>query len=125
MDSVNQFTRQKYLNLETFRRSGEGMKTPVWFTQEGEILYVRTVANSGKVKRVRNNSRVNIAPCRMDGSITGEWVPAHAREIIDPEIDSKVDELLDKKYGLVKKILSRRSAKENRQDTILEITITR
>lgn len=124
MNTLEQFNHQKYLNIETFRRSGEGMKTPVWFTQEGDKIYVRTVANSGKVKRVRNDSRVNIAPCRMDGNVTGEWVPAQAREVIDPEIDKKVDKLLDKKYGLMKKILSRRAEKEGRQDAILEIKIT-
>lgn len=123
MDELNQFNRQKYLNLETFRRSGESMKTPVWFTQEGETIYVRTMANSGKVKRVRNNSRVNIAPCRMDGTVTGEWIPAQAREVPGIEIDTKVDRLLDKKYGIIKKILTRQAKKEGRQDTILEIKI--
>jgi uncharacterized protein len=123
MDALKQFNGKKYLNLETFRRSGESMKTPVWFTQEGETIYVRTVANSGKVKRVRNNNRVNIAPCRMDGSVTGEWVPAQACEVTKGDIDKKVDRLLDKKYGLIKKILTPRSEKEGRQDTILEIKI--
>jgi uncharacterized protein len=122
MDTLKQFNHQKYLNLETFRRSGESMKTPVWFTQEGDKIYVRTVANSGKVKRVRNNSHVNIVPCRMDGSVTGEWVPAQAVEVCDPNIALTVDKLLDKKYGLMKKILSRRAEKEGRQDTIIEIT---
>ena len=62
MKSLDQFQKQKYLNLETFRKSGESMRTPVWFVQDGESLYVHTVANSGKVKRIRNNGRVNIAP---------------------------------------------------------------
>jgi uncharacterized protein len=124
MNTLEQFNHQKYLNIETFRRSGEGMKTPVWFTQEGDKIYVRTVANSGKVKRVRNDSRVNIAPCRMDGNVTGDWVPAQAVEVCDADIAIKVDKLLDKKYGLMKKILSRRAEKEGRQDAILEIKIT-
>ena len=79
MKSLDQFQKQKYLNLETFRKNGESMKTPVWFVQDGETIYVQTVANSGKVKRIRNNGRVNIAPCKMDGTPAGTWVPANAR----------------------------------------------
>jgi uncharacterized protein len=121
VSSLDQFTKKKYLNLETFRRNGESMKTPVWFVQDGETIYVRTVANSGKVKRIRNNAQVNIVPCKVDGTVVGAWVPAVACEIIDPEIDQKVDKLLDKKYGLLKKIFTRQAAKDGRKDIILVI----
>ena len=123
MNSLEQFAKKQYLNLETFRKSGESMKTPVWFAQDGEILYVQTVANSGKVKRVRNNGRVNIAPCKMDGVLVGTWVPADAREITDAEVSKKVNRLLDKKYGLMKKMFSLGAARQGRQDTILEIKL--
>ena len=123
MSLLDAFAKQKYLNLETFRRSGESMKTPVWFVQDGETIYVRTLANSGKVKRIRNNGRVTIVPCKMDGTVTGTWMPAVAREIQNPEVDRKVDRLLDKKYGLMKKILTRQAAKAGRKETILEIIL--
>lgn len=114
--------RQQYLNLETFRRSGESMKTPVWFVEDGNKLYVRTIANSGKVKRIRNNGQVNIAPCKVDGALLGEWIPAQAREIHDNEIATKVDRLLDKKYGLMKKMFALSSALQGKKYTVLEIT---
>jgi len=60
MDTL--FINQKYINLETFRRDGRGVRTPVWFVQDGASLYVRTVADSGKVKRIRNQTQVNISP---------------------------------------------------------------
>jgi PPOX class probable F420-dependent enzyme len=123
MDKLNQFEKQKYLNLETFRKSGESMKTPVWFTQDGQTIYVLTMANSGKVKRIRNNGRVNIAPCRMDGKLTGTWVPALAQQVTDLAVSTTVDHLLDRKYGLLKKMFLSRSSKENVQDAILEIII--
>lgn len=123
MESLDQFSKQKYLNIETFRRNGESMKTPVWFVQDGEILYVQTVANSGKVKRVRNNGQVNITPCKMDGTPTGAWVPAEAREIIAAETSLKVNRLLEKKYGLMKKLFALQAARQSRQDTILEIKL--
>lgn len=114
---------QQYLNLETFRRSGVGMKTPVWFVQDGEILFVRTITNSGKVKRIRNNEQVNIAPCKMDGALLGEWIPASAREVKDDDTNRKVDRLLDKKYGLMKKIFAMASALNGRKYTVLEIKV--
>jgi PPOX class probable F420-dependent enzyme len=124
MSALDQFSKQKYLNLETFRKSGESMKTPVWFAQEGETIYIQTVANSGKVKRIRYNGRVNVTPCKMDGTPTGTWVPAYAVEIADAEITKKVNRLLDKKYGLMKKMFSLGSSRQGRQDTILEIKLT-
>ena len=77
---LEQFLKRKYINLETFRRSGESMKTPVWFVQDDKAIYVQTVANSGKVKRIRNNGQVNIAPCLMNGKLVSKWTPALARE---------------------------------------------
>ena len=122
MSVLDQFTKQKYLNLETFRRNGEGVKTPVWFVQDEETLYVRTIANSGKVKRIRRNGRVNIVPCEADGKVIGTWVPARAKEVTSPETLKKVDHLLDDKYGLMKKMFAFSSALEGRNYTILEIT---
>ena len=123
MTSLEQFKNQKYLNIETFRRNGESMKTPVWFVQDDGVFFVQTEANSGKVKRIRNNRRVNIAPCKMDGTATGAWVAADAREITDAEIAKKVSGLLEKKYGLMKKIFSLQAARQGRKDTILELRL--
>lgn len=123
MKTLEAFQQQQYLNLETFRKSGLGVKTPVWFVQDGEILFVRTVANSGKVKRIRNNPQVNIAPCKVDGTLLGDWVPALARELKDQESERKVERLLDKKYGLMKKMFALLSALQRRKGTILEIKV--
>ena len=125
MGNIDQFARQKHLNLETFRKGGAGVKTPVWFVQEGETLYVQTRADSGKVKRIRRDGRVNVAACRMDGRVTGAWVPARAREASDPDITVKVNRLLDKKYGLLKKLFERQRDSRGAEDTILEITFSR
>ena len=117
------FNKQKYLNLETFRKSGVGVKTPVWFVQEGEVLYVRTIADSYKVKRIRNNPQVNIAPCKMDGKLLGDWLQADAREVFGEDIDRKVDRLLDKKYGLMKKLFTMAGGREGRNNTIIELKV--
>ncbi len=100
-DSLNQFDGKPFLNLETFRRSGQGVRTPVWFTQDGVTLYVRTVAGSGKVKRVRNNGTVRIVPCEANGTPTGKWVAAQAVEVTDEGTAKLVAGWLEKKYGTV------------------------
>ena len=123
MNAIDQFGKKKYLNLETFRKNGASMKTPVWFIQDSGILYVQTVANSGKVKRIRNNGRVNITPCKVDGTPIGTWLPANAKEIVDEEIARKVNCLLEKKYWLVKKLFSMGTAHPDRRATILEIKL--
>jgi PPOX class probable F420-dependent enzyme len=119
----DQLDRQQYINIETFRKSGLGVRTPVWFVQEGETVFVRTVDKSGKVKRIRNNEQVNIAPCKMDGTLLGNWAPATAREVQDGTTGKKVDNLLDKKYGLMKKMFALASAIQGRKYTVLEVKI--
>jgi hypothetical protein len=99
------FEKQAYLNLETFRKSGAGVPTPVWFVEDQGVLYVRTFDNSGKVKRIRNNGRVRIAPCDARGGLRGEWVEAQASLVTDPVLAEAVEQLLNRKYGLQKRLL--------------------
>jgi hypothetical protein len=50
-------------------------------------------------------------------------MPANAMEICDPEVLRKIDRLLDRKYGLMKKLFSLGAARQSRQDTILAIQL--
>ncbi len=99
MTDLKQFKDQEFLSLETFRKSGIGVKTPLWFAQEGEILYLWTNAESGKIKRIRNNAMVNIAPCKRFGEITGEWVAAQASVDASDAAVRHVEMLLRQKLG--------------------------
>jgi PPOX class probable F420-dependent enzyme len=107
------FAGHKYLNLETFKKSGEGVKTPVWFAadpandlaSDSARLYAYTIGNSGKVKRIRNNARVRIAPCNAGGKLLGEWVEARAEIVTGPEAEYG-DSLLNKKYLPWKQLLN-------------------
>jgi PPOX class probable F420-dependent enzyme len=120
-DFQNRFKNQNYLNIETFRKNGESVPTPVWFVQDGPDLYIRTGANSGKVKRIRNNSRIQVAPCKMDGTPVGDWVTASGVEITDPTTDKHVDQLLGKKYGLQKSIFAWAGRLRKEKYTILKV----
>lgn len=103
---LQSFEKQAYLNLKTFRKSGVGVPTPVWFAESQGVLYVRTIDGSGKVKRIRNNRQVQVAPCDSRGKLLGEWHAAQARLVDDPAILEQVDRLLDKKYGLQRTLFS-------------------
>ena len=99
-DRLASFRHQKYLNLETFRRDGQGVKTPVWFVlRENGAFYVYTEARSWKVRRIRHNPRARIAPCDMRGNVSGEWQEATA-QIVSGEEEQAANHLLDRKYFL-------------------------
>jgi PPOX class probable F420-dependent enzyme len=102
-DAIAQFAHAKYLNLETFRKTGVGIRTPVWFAQEPgrEVFYVYSEADAGKIKRVRNNPKVRIAPCNFRGNLLGAWVDARAR-ICQPDEALHGQQLLRDKYWLKK-----------------------
>jgi PPOX class probable F420-dependent enzyme len=89
-----------FIVLETFRKSGEGVKTPVWVTAEGDKLFVWTQDNTGKVKRIRNNGRVRLAVSDSRGTPKGEWVEAQARVLPDPAEATKQEDRIRSKYGL-------------------------
>ena len=93
------FGNHSYIALETFKKSGEGVKTPVWFVLHNDALYVYTEADSWKVKRIRNNPRVRVALCNIRGHVKGEWVDARAT-LIDGDERLTADKLLDRKYLL-------------------------
>lgn len=123
-EKLKQFEGKSFLNLETFRKNGDGVKTPVWFTRDGETVYVRTVAGSGKVKRVKNNGSVKITPCEANGTPTGEWIAAQAVEVTDPKSADLVRRLLEKKYGAVQvKAFAAVTAMRREKYTVLKIQL--
>jgi hypothetical protein len=123
MKPLETFTDQPYLNLETYRRNGEALRTPVWFVRANDRLYIRTVAGSGKVKRIANQPSVRIALCTVNGELSGPWIAARARELqADPELDARIDRLLEDKYGALKRELAERAAREGRVYTLLELS---
>ncbi len=113
-DAIAQFAKAKYMNLETFRKTGVGVCTPVWFAQDSgsassadassdgsTIFYVYSAPDSGKVKRIRNNRAVRVAPCDFRGNLRGAWVDGHAR-ICDGAEAAHGQDLLRRKYGWMK-----------------------
>src|SRR5262249_33844120 len=87
------------MSLETFKRNGQGVRTPVWFVPYNDALYVYTEADSWKVKRIRNNPHVRVAPCTVRGDIKGPWVHATA-SLVEGNERLVADKLLNRKYPL-------------------------
>ncbi len=123
MDTAAPFANHKYLNLETYKRDGRGVKTPVWFaTGEAGALYVYTEAASWKVKRIRRNPNVRIAPCDMRGTLKGTWYNATAR-IVTGEEERMASRLLDQKYFL-KKIFNLLARLNRHQRAMIKIEMS-
>lgn len=88
----------RYISLTTYRRSGDGVATPVWFAFVGGRAYVYTGLESGKAKRIRHTSRVLVAPSDARGRIQGASVEAVARLVNEPGDETVADRALREKY---------------------------
>ena len=91
----------KYIALETFRKSGQGVITPVWMAADGGKLYVWTDGTSGKSKRIRASQRVRLCASDMRGTPEGEWVEAQARVLDQPADVQATAKRIAAKYGLL------------------------
>lgn len=100
MDPFAALAQAAYVSIESYRRDGSAVRTPVWITAEGGQLFCWTLANSGKVKRIRNNPRVRLARCQANGRIQGEWIEAIG-QVQDSREDVKNQaRRMRAKYGL-------------------------
>ena len=91
---------RSYVSLVTFRKTGVPVATPVWIARDGDSLIVTTSDGTGKVKRIRNDPRVRLAPSTIRGKVANDatWVDAVATiEPMTPALSS----VLGAKYGLM------------------------
>jgi len=103
-NKLEPFLDQKYINLETYKKDGTPIRTPVWFVIDKNLIYVITRESTGKVKRLRNNQNVRIVPCSFKGEPKNEWVKGVAEKITGDEAD-KVIKLRKKKYGMFVRLI--------------------
>lgn len=97
------FAGQDYLNLETYKRDGAPVRTPMWFVEHQGALFAYTHATAGKLKRIRRDPRVRVAPSDVRGKVKGAWLGATVR-IEDAAGAELGEKLLREKYGWKKKI---------------------
>jgi uncharacterized protein len=90
----------RYLSLTTFKRDGSGVATPVWFVSEGRRLFALTDLRSGKIRRLRRDPHVLVAPCGPSGKLRGAPRPGRAEVLTEiPELE-RVQRLLKDRYKL-------------------------
>jgi PPOX class probable F420-dependent enzyme len=97
-DRISRFSGHQYIVLETHRRNGQVVATPVWFTIDGNKIFIVTRSETGKVKRLRNNSEVRIVPSGMRGGPKGEWLNGKG-VLATPEELERALKQRNKKYG--------------------------
>jgi PPOX class probable F420-dependent enzyme len=93
---------QRFVSLTTFKRNGEGVATPMWIGRDGVDLFVWTPVDSWKVKRVRHNPRVLLAPSSRFGKVLDGVSPIEgaAQVITDPATVQRLAREIRRKYGL-------------------------
>src|SRR5919198_665523 len=116
------FVGHRYLNLESVKRDGTPVQTPVWFAEEHGVLYVYTLANAGKVKRIRRDPHIRIAPCTMRGTVIGPWIEVEAT-IVDATTAAHGHALLRHKYGWLKRVGDVFSRPLHRERVVIAIRV--
>jgi uncharacterized protein len=96
--SLDEIRSSKRALLVTYRRDRTPVPTPVWAAESGGCLYVRSERGSGKVKRLRRDSRMLVAPCTVRGKPLGPPLEAIARVLPAAEEPSAERALLGR-YG--------------------------
>ncbi len=97
--------RSSYVLLTTFRRDGTAVPTPVWVVAIGKELAVWTNPTAGKVKRIRNDARIEIGPCTRRGKPLGRPISGSARILGADELPAVMPALIQK-YGLIARLTS-------------------
>ena len=113
--------RHKYCLLVTYKRSGEAVPTPVWFGLGDSKLYVRSEASVAKVKRIRNDPQVRVAPCTVRGKPLGPPAEGWARVLDRPGDETDAEAALRANYGLGRRFYEGAGGALGTQTVYLEI----
>src|SRR5215216_7777734 len=113
----------RFLNLTTFRKNSVPVLTTVLFALMGDKIYVWTTKDSGKVKRIRNNPTVQIAPSTRLGRQLGPIATATGR-ILSVSEQTVAQTVTDHQFGWMKKLFALIWRLQGREQIYLEITPT-
>jgi uncharacterized protein len=113
----------KYLLVTTFRKDGTPVPTPVWVVGDGDDLLVWTARDTGKVKRIRRDGAVEVAPCTGRGKPTGPAARGQAT-LLDATRSEQVRKQVIRKYGAVGRLVVWGSWVRGGKDRSLGVAIT-
>jgi PPOX class probable F420-dependent enzyme len=100
--NLSRLADEQFISLTTFKRDGTPVSTPVWVAGGHGRLLVHSAADTWKVKRIRRNNHVRVAPCGATGKVHGETFEAEAAILADTSL---VEELEARKYGLMYRLI--------------------
>ena len=92
--------RSEIHQLESYKKNGEPKLTPVQSLEHDALIYVRTDPTTWKVKRIRSNPRVRIAPSDRNGRPTGAWVEGGAHMLEGGERERML-QVFKNEYGSI------------------------
>jgi uncharacterized protein len=129
-DPTTALGKQRFVSLTTFKRSGEGVASPMWIGRDGADLFAWTPADSYKVKRIRNDPRVLLAPSSRFGKVREDVSPVEgtAQVVSDPATVERLERELRRKYGLgyfLVTLIETIAARGRKPRAILRIALTR
>lgn len=93
--------RRRHCVLVSYRADGTPVPTPVWVGADGDRVFVRTGADAYKVKRIRRDPRVLLAPSTGRGRPTGAAMPGFAR-ILGHDEEAVAERVLRARHGLLR-----------------------
>ena len=101
--SIGDLKGHKYCVLVSYRKNGQAMPSPVWFgTADGKVYFL-TSPDGYKVKRIRNNPDVRVAPCDSRGKPKGPPFLGKARVLPDSEAPA-AERAIKSNYGIGRRI---------------------
>ncbi|BCB75749.1 PPOX class F420-dependent oxidoreductase [Phytohabitans flavus] len=124
MSALDRLADETYVLLTTFRKDGRAVATPVWAVRDGDALAVWSVADAGKVKRIRRSGEVTVAACDIRGNPRGEAVAGHATLTGAAEFNDRIRRLMARKYGILGRITMFGSRVRRGRDGSVGIRIT-
>lgn len=98
------FVDQQTVLLTTYRRDDTPVGTPVSIAVDGDRAFIRTFDTAGKLKRIRRNPEVTIAPSTARGRPTGPAIRARAR-LLDGEEAAQAAQALASKHPILHGVL--------------------
>ncbi|WP_024804703.1 PPOX class F420-dependent oxidoreductase [Nocardia sp. BMG51109] len=88
----------RFFALRTHRADGSAVSVPVWLAPANGRWYGYTPVRSWKVRRIRRDPRVAVAPSTFDGDPRGPWRSGTARVLRGRELRA-AKRALTAKYG--------------------------
>lgn len=125
--ALAELVNEPFISLTTFKRDGTPVSTPVWVAGDDGRLLVHSDADTWKVKRIRRDRHVRVAPCGATGKVRGKALDGEATVLADTSL---VEALEVRKYGLMYRVfrlyatISRRLRRKPKSESVTIVIVS-